>query len=511
MTATATDLLLEATGISKTYGAVVALTSASLAVRPGEVHALLGANGAGKSTLVKILTGAVHPDSGRIVVRGRERLSHSPAEARRNGLVSVYQEPSLIPDLDIRANLRLTRTPIEPFRHWVNELGLENLDLTRLARRLPLASLRIIDLARALAIEPDVLLMDEMTAALPANLTERVLEVIGGQRGGDRSVIFISHRMIEIAAVCDRATVLREGATVGVVDITPGSEERIVELMLGEVQDLSARLAEGRKAAARRSDATPRLEARGLAASRRLHDASFAIHPGEVLGIVALDDQGQDELFDILAGSDRPAAGQLLVDGKPVSFRHPADAIRAGLVYVPADRAEALLMQRSVRENVALPFRTRLRSWGLINLGEEGHIVRGAVEKLQIDARAGNEVRRLSGGNQQKVTIARWVAGGVRTMLCFDPTRGIDIRTKQQIYVLLRELAGAGAAVLLYTSELKEIQLVCDRAIVIFGGRVVAELAAAAADEPTLLRAAHNLPPEGGPANGIVAAAGASA
>ena len=152
-----------------------------------------------------------------------------------------------------------------------------------------------------------------------------------------------------------------------------------------------------------------------------------------MLGIVALDGQGQDELFDILAGSDRPTGGQLLVDGKPVAFRHPADAIRAGLVYVPADRAEALLMQRSVRENIALPFRTRFRSWGLIDLGGEGQMVHAAVDRLQIDARAGNEVRRLSGGNQQKVTIARWVAGGVQTMLCFDPTRGIDIRTKQQI------------------------------------------------------------------------------
>jgi ribose transport system ATP-binding protein len=316
--------------------------------------------------------------------------------------------------------------------------------------------------------------------------------------------------MIEIAAVCHRATVLREGETVGVVDITAGSEERIVELMLGEIKGMPARLSKDGDAVGR-SHATPRVEARGLAATRRLHDASFALHPGEVLGIVALDGQGQDELFDILAGSDRPATGELLVDGKPVSFRDPADAIRAGLVYVAADRAEALLMQRSVLENVALPFRTRLRSWGLIDLAEEGRTVQGAVERLQIDARAGNEVRRLSGGNQQKVTIARWVASGVRTMLCFDPTRGIDIRTKQQIYVLLRELAENGAAVLLYTSELKEIQLVCDRAIVIFGGQVVAELDGATADEAALLRAAHNLPPDGGPANGSAAVAGAGA
>jgi ribose transport system ATP-binding protein len=492
MTVTTTDLLLEATGIAKTYGAVVALKSASLSVRTGEVHALMGANGAGKSTLVKILTGAVRPDAGRIAIRGRERTIHSPAEARRGGLVSVYQEPAVIPDLDIRANLRLTATPLEPFRHWLAELGLGDLDLSSLARQLPLASLRIVDLARALAIQPDVLMLDEMTAALPANLTERVLQVVGAQRGGDRSVIFISHRMIEIAAVCDRATVLREGETVGVVDVTPGSEERIVELMLGRIAREMPKVAE-RTARHEPLAGTPRITARGLGAGTRLHDASFELYRGEVLGVVALDGQGQDELFDVLSGAERPSGGELLVDGKPVTFRHPADAIRAGLVYVPADRAEALLMQRSVRENIALPYSANVAKWGLIDLQAESKTIAGAVEQLQIEARAGREVRRLSGGNQQKVTIARWVAGGVRTMLCFDPTRGIDIRTKQQIYVLLRNLAEAGAAVLLYTSELKEVQLVCDRAIVIFGGRVVEEIAGANADEATLLRAAYHL------------------
>jgi ribose transport system ATP-binding protein len=500
------ELLLEAAGVSKTYGAVVALKSASLAVRPGEVHALMGANGAGKSTLVKILTGAVRPDAGRIVVRGKERTVHSPAEARRGGLISVYQEPALIPDLNIKANLRLTETPLEPFRHWIEELGLSGLDLNAMARRLPLASLRIIDLARALAIEPDVLMLDEMTAALPANLTERVLDVIGRQKGGSRSVIFISHRLIEIAAVCDRATVLREGETVGVVDVTAGSEEKIVKLMLGETVASLPSVADAAAVVAQKNrDATPRIAARSLAYGTKLNDVTFDLYPGEVLGVVALEGQGQDELFDVLAGSARPKSGELLVDGKPVKFGHPADAIRAGLVYVAADRAEALLMQRSVRENIALPFTSRMATWGLINLGKERTRVDGAVKTLQIDARAGGEVRRLSGGNQQKVTIARWVAGGVKTMLCFDPTRGIDIRTKNQIYRLLRDMAESGAAILLYTSELKEVQLVCDRAIVIFGGRVVDELTAAEGDEPTLLRAAYNLRDNGeAPVDGIL-------
>ena len=494
MTDDGSDLILDATDVAKHYGAVVALQSASLSVRPGEVHALMGANGAGKSTLVKILTSFVQPDRGTILVRGKPFRAHSPAEARRSGIVSVYQEPALIPDLDIRSNLRLTQSPVEATRHWLSELGLPDLDFSDLIRDLPLATLRIIDLARALAIEPDVLLLDEMTAALPANLTEKVLEMVGRQRGTNRSVIFISHRLIEIAAVCDRATVLREGRTVGVVDVTPGSEHRIVELMLGDIaRDLATDGATAPTPPARPADAVPRIAARNLSAGTKLSDVSFDLCPGEVLGVVALEGQGQDELFDILAGSDRPGGGELLIDGAPVTFRHPADAIRAGLVYVPADRAEALLMQRSVRENIALPFATRFGAWGPLDVRGERSKVDGAIATLEIDTRAASEVRRLSGGNQQKVTIARWVAGGVRTMLCFDPTRGIDIGTKQQIYRLLRDLAGAGAAVLLYTSELKEIQLACDRAIVIFRGRVVAEVPVAEADEATLLRAAYDL------------------
>ncbi len=494
------ELLLDASGVAKRYGAVAALRSASLQVRSGEVHALLGANGAGKSTLVKILTGAVHPDAGDILVAGEARDIRSPAAARRSGLVPVYQEPALIPDLDIQDNLRLTSTPRDAVRHWVAELGLGRLDMRAMARDLPLASQRVLDLARALAAEPEVLLLDEMTAALPADLTERVLEVVGRQRSTGRSVIFISHRFIEINALCDRATVLRDGETVGVVDMTPGAEHRIVSLMLGpaaaeQVTSSPTTVADRRAVVGRPRDTTPRLDVRALHAGTKLRDVSFELHAGEVLGLVALEGQGQDELFGVLSGSRRPEHGELRVDGRPVRFGHPADAIREGLVYVPANRVEALLMQRSVRENIALPFSARVRAWGPIRTRVESARVAGAIDRLQIDTRAQSEVRRLSGGNQQKVTIARWVAQGVRTLLCFDPTRGIDIRTKGEIYGLMRELATSGAAVLLYTSELAEVRLACDRAVVIFNGRVVETMDASVADEPNLLRAAYGLPP----------------
>lgn len=491
-----TQLLLEATGVVKRYGAVTALRNASLSIRPGEVHALMGANGAGKSTLVKILTGAVLPDAGQILIRGEARAVHSPAEARRAGLVSVYQEPALVPDLDIESNLRLTRTPVSSFLNWVRELGVPDLDLHETARRIPLAVLRVLDLARALAIEPDVLLLDEMTAALPANLAERVIDVVRRQSRTGRSIIFISHRLLEISALCDRATVLRDGETVGVVDMEPGAEERIVELMLGTRME-RAEDWQGRSqpmSAREAAEGHPRLRVRNLQVGTKLRDVSFDLRPGEVLGVVALEGQGQDELFGILAGSRRPSGGSIEVDGKGVQFRHPADAIAAGMAYVPGDRADALLMQRSVRENIALPFSARPLTWGAIRMGHEKVRVDDAIGRLQIDTRAQREVQRLSGGNQQKVTIARWIAAGSRIMLCFDPTRGIDIRTKRQIYPLLRELAAQGVSVLLYTSEIEEVRLVCDRAIVIFGGQVVDTLPLERADEASLMRAAHGLP-----------------
>ena len=491
MTEQAATPTLDAQGVSKHFGAVIALKDASLRVGPGEIVALMGANGAGKSTFVKILTGALRADAGHVRIRGRNSAVTSPATARRSGLVPVYQEPSLIPDLDVADNLRLSLTPVEPFGHWVAELGIPDLRLSDRINRLPLATLRIIDLARALAAEPDVLLLDEMTAALPTDLVQRVLAVVRQQADAGRSVIYISHRFTEIAGICDRASVLRDGVTVGDLQIVPGIEERIVELMLGTA---SAVVAGGRRAGATAAPAgPPRLRVRELQAGNRLSNVSFTLRTGEVLGVVALEGQGQDELFDVLAGARPALSGQIELDGTPVRFDHPADAIAAGVTLVPGDRAQALLMPRSVRENIALPMLAPLRNWGAIAMRDEASRVAAAIDRLQIDTRAQGEVRRLSGGNQQKVTIARWIAQGVQTLLLFDPTRGIDIRTKRQIYALVRDLADQGAAVLYYTSELAEVALACDRAIVIFGGRVVDVIEAGAADEPTLLRAAYGL------------------
>ncbi|MBV9873757.1 MAG: sugar ABC transporter ATP-binding protein [Verrucomicrobia bacterium] len=489
-------LLLEARDVAKKFDSVVALKAASLQVRPGEVHGLMGANGAGKSTLVKIITGVFPADGGQILVKGAARSFRSPAEARRTGIVSVYQDPALVSDLTVTQNMGLAGVPVDAVRKWLAELGVSKLDFSLLVRDLPDPTLRLIDLARALAWEPAVLLLDEITASLPADLSEQIYAMVKRWRERGNAVIFISHRMAEVSALCDRATVLRDGVTAGVTERAHGSEERIVALMLGaETARAVASAPSTRIPRLRADDVQPALEVRGLRRAPQVNDVSFKLYPGEVLGIAALEGQGQEELFDCIAGSHRYDEGAILAHGKELRLRHPADAIAAGVVLIPANRLLALLQQRPIPENIALPVFGRIRNWGPIRISEERKRVASAIKRLQIDTRAGSELRRLSGGNQQKVVIARWLASGFDILLCFDPTRGIDIGTKRQIYALVREIAAAGSAVLLFTSELPEIPLACDRTIVLFGGRVVAEMPVSEADEATLLRSAHGLAP----------------
>jgi ribose transport system ATP-binding protein len=486
--------VLEVRDLAKRFGSVVALKSAALSLSRGEIHALMGANGAGKSTLVKILTGVFPADRGSIKVDGVVRTFRSPAEARRAGIVSVYQDPALVPDLTVSQNMRLADVDFSSVRTHLAELGIADLNFSDQVRDIPYPVLRLIDLARALASDPVVLMLDEITAALPADLSERVFAVMRRWRDRGNAVIFISHRMAEVAALCDRATVLRDGAFVGVTDTTRGSEERIVSLMLGveEVKASSTKDAPERIKSGTSTE-PPALEVHDLSYSHVLKNVSFRLQAGEILGVAALEGQGQQELFDCIAGVYRHDGGEIMARGRKLTFNHPGDAIDEGLVLVPANRLLALLPQRPILENVALPLVRNVSKWGLIGVRSERRRVDAAVKRLEIDARAGSELRRLSGGNQQKVTIARWVATGFQTLLCFDPTRGIDIGTKHQIYRLLREMADAGSAVLLFTSELPEIGLVCDRAIVLFGGEVVAEMPASEADEGTLLRAAHGI------------------
>jgi ribose transport system ATP-binding protein len=478
---------------------VVALRAVDLAVAPGEIHALVGANGAGKSTLVRILAGVVNPDAGEVEVAGRAVRFRSPAHARASGLAPVFQDPAFAPDLTVAENLRLTATPTAAFRRRLEGLGLDGVELGDPAGTLPLPLLRMLDLARVLAHDPALLLLDEITAALPADYAERVFEAIRRAREDGRSVLFISHRLLEVQEVCDRVTVLRDGRNVDTLTIEgeagtgERTERRIVAAMLGERAALA--VSEPRKVAppATTRPGEPALQVRGLSDGHRVREVSLELARGEVLGITGLEGQGQDELFAILAGDRRPAGGEIVAAGQRLAARHPHEAIRRGLTLVPSDRWQALLPQRSVRENLAVPQYNAPGRWGWINDGRERRLVAEAIARLSIDTRAQAQARRLSGGNQQKVAIGRWLVGGFTTLLCFDPTRGIDVGTKHQIYDLFRELAAAGKSVLMFTSELREVPLACDRVLVLYDGRIVGELKAADADEATLLSAAHGL------------------
>ncbi len=489
--------LLAARAVDKRYGPVVALRGAGLTVEAGEVHGLIGANGAGKSTLVKILSAVFPADSGTIIVNGEEAVLRRPSDALTTGIATVFQDPALMPDLTISQNLRISRLDRGDVLPWLERMDLGRIDFDLMAGDLPLAVLRLLDLARALAHDPHLLMLDEITAALTTDQAAYVFDVMREMKGAGRSVLFITHRLGEVLMMCDRATILRNGADVAHLDLKGVDEAELVTAMLGE--QLGEELIEEQDAEAAATVAEPVvldrpvvLEARDLHFRDKVNGVSFELRRGEILGLTALEGQGQDELFQLLSGDRRPKSGELLVGGERLNARSPFDAIRSGLVLVPSDRHHALLPQRSVRENLSTPLYNRIRNWFSL-VGDEEERVDKAVGRLDIDVRAGSQVQRLSGGNQQKVTIGRWLAAGFGTLLCNDPTRGIDIQTKAQIYDLLKELAADGAAVFLYTSELTEIPLVCDRVLVLYDGRIVHEQDAATATEEALLSAAHGL------------------
>jgi ribose transport system ATP-binding protein len=490
----ASDALLSTVGVAKSYGPVVALRSANMNVRRGEIHALLGANGAGKSTLVKILAGVQTADVGTVYVEGRPVQFRAPADAIAKGIATVFQDPALIPDLTVAQNLHVSRIDMNKLRQWLAWFALDRLDLNTLVRELPLETLRLVDLARAVARDPYVLLLDEMTAALTADQAERVFDLLRRWKADGKSAVLITHRLAEILRICDQATILRDGQNVAELAIANVDEHQLVEAMLGAApQPIHATQRAHASASANTSaNGATALEVRELTSRAIVQQVSFTVRVGEIVGLVALEGQGQGRLFDLLSGKRKPTAGEIVVNGHAVRFSSPYNAVQHGIVLVPGDRLLSLLPNQSVRHNLALPLFNQLRRWAQIPSTERPR-VNDAIDQLAIDIRAASQVRRLSGGNQQKVVIGRWLVSGFRTLLCFDPTRGIDIQTKRDIYALLRKLAAEGAAILLYTSELAEIPLVCDRVLVMHAGRIVDEQNAARATESSLLTAAHGL------------------
>jgi ribose transport system ATP-binding protein len=489
--------LLAATGISKRFGGVVALDDAGFACEAGEIHALLGGNGAGKSTLVKILCGVQPADAGTITLDGATVRFHDPAQAAAAGIVPVFQELSLIPDLTVAENLFMGREP----RRWgfidgralrqaaralLASLRFPPIDPAAVVRDLPLADRQLVEIAKAIGRDPRVLILDEATSALGAAEVEHVFQAVRELRDRGKAVIFISHRMEEVRALCDVATVYRDGREVGTVDVRRAGQHEIVRMMVGrELEEVFP------DRPLRPVIESPALEVAGLSWGTNLRDISFALNRGEVLGLAGLEGQGQGDLLFALFGVYAGVTGSIRVQGHPVRLGSPAAAMRAGIALVPEDRkTQGLILPLSVRANITLPTLPRLARLGVVVPSDEQRETSEMIDRLAIKTASGETpVRFLSGGNQQKAAIAKWLATQAHVYLMYDPTRGIDVATKRELYLLMRALADAGAAILLFSTDLAEIIGVCDRALVMYEGAVVQELAGEALTKESLIGA----------------------
>jgi ABC-type sugar transport system ATPase subunit len=488
--------LLEVRGVSKHFPGVQALRDVSLEVCSGEVHALLGANGAGKSTLTKIIAGVHSPDRGVLVHRGEEIQLQNPHQASELGIAVIYQEFSLFPELDVAENLLVGRMPTgrgridwpsvyERSRDILDDLGV-SLDARRPVKSLSVAERQMVEVARAVSKSAELLIMDEPTAALSTVQIARLFEVIRRLQRRNCSIIYITHRLEEVMHIADRVSILRDGQHVGTWPIAALNLPGIVALMVGQPVTVADVRHSGD---APRPAATPRLEIRGLTRRGVLSGIDLLVRAGEIVGIGGLVGSGRTDLCRALFGVDRVDAGQVLVDGKLVRIRSPRDAIRAGIGYVPEDRkTQGLVLCLSVRENVVAAIRNRIRGGWLVDRREEQRVVRGLVSRLRIVATAlGQVVRNLSGGNQQKVVLAKWLATNSRILIVDEPTRGIDVGAKGQVHAILRSLADQGVGILMVSSENQELLANADRIVVMREGRIVKELETSMATDEQLL------------------------
>lgn len=476
---------LSAQQVVKRYGAVVALADGNLDVQAGEVVALLGANGSGKSTLSKIITGVVAPNQGRLLLDGRDVHFASPQAAKRAGITAVYQELSLIPDMTVTENIWLAHEPLalgtairrrEMKRRTRDLLDLfagtfrSTLDPDALVSELPPDERQIVEILKALSLEPRLIILDEATASLDSQQVERLFELVREWKASGKAIVFVSHRMDEIFRIADRATVLRNGATVGNVAIGETDERQLVDMM---IESAAAPL--NRTTSAVSPDAPVRLSIDNLN-TRVLRNVSLDVRDGELLGIGGLQGQGQEDLLLALFGAI-PYTGRVQLSGHPAHFSHPRQAMKREVAFVPGDRAtEGLLTIRSILENLQLPSWRRY-GFPLRMRGAQADAERVADDLRLVRASIDAPVSSLSGGNAQKVVIGKWLLRSPKLLLLNDPTKGIDVGAKGEFYNLLIELRKAGTAILFYSSDDAELLGLCDRVIVLHDGRMSAELA----------------------------------
>jgi inositol transport system ATP-binding protein len=494
--------LLALHGITRRFPGVTALADVSLDVRAGEVLGLLGENGAGKSTLLKIISGAQHPDAGQIEWQGERVTLATPHQAQQRGIVTIYQEFNLVPDLTIAENVFIGREPLRGARliDWprlardtravTRRIGLD-LDPMTDIRSLSVAEQQMVEIARALSMQSRLIIMDEPTSALSEAEVARLLGIMDGLRREGMAVIFVTHRLAEATAICDRATILRDGRLVGTRAMAGLGLDELIRMMVGRSAGQLYR-----RPATRHAPGPVRLAVRGLATegvARRgtvLHGIDLDVRQGEILGIAGLVGAGRTEFARAVFGADPRAGGSITIDGRPVRIRSPRDAIRAGIGLVPEDRKlQALFLALAVRHNFSIAALANFLTLGVfVREAEEAAALDSYRRALKIRMSSGEQaVVNLSGGNQQKVVLARWLALKPKVLIVDEPTRGVDIAAKAEVHELLDELAGSGIAVVAISSELPEVLAISDRIVTMREGRVTGELPAAEATQERLM------------------------
>jgi rhamnose transport system ATP-binding protein len=491
---------LELRHASKSFGRVRALSDGTLALWPGVVHALLGENGAGKSTLVKILAGVHRPDSGELLIDGAEQRFATPADARDAGIAVIYQEPTLFFDLSVAENIHMGRQPVDRFgridrdamhREVGELLASLGVDLKpeRAVRGLSIADQQVIEIAKALSLNANVLIMDEPTAALSLPEVERLFAIVRRLRDRGAAILFITHRLDEVFALTQHVTIMRDGAKVFDAPTATLTTEAIVTKMVG--RDLATLYP--------KADVAPRdvmLRAHGLTRRGVFSDISFDVRAGEIVALAGLVGAGRSEVARAIFGIDPLDAGEVQVAGARLKTGRPALAVKAGLALVPEDRREqGLALDLSVARNASMTVLGRLVRFGFLTAGRELRLAQQWGTRLQLKAGDLNApVGTLSGGNQQKVVLGKWLATGPKVLIIDEPTRGIDVGAKAEVYGALAELVRGGMAVLMISSELQEVLGMADRVLVMHEGRITADIARADATEERIMSAALGAP-----------------
>jgi ribose transport system ATP-binding protein len=494
---------LELKRISKRYGGIAALSEVDFAAFPGEIHAVLGENGAGKSTLIKIAAGVTDASEGEVLIDGEPVRFSSPTEAMRAGVVCVFQELSLLPDMTVADNLSVVDPPKRGglidgraqrarAEALLKRVGCDDVHPLELVKNLPLSRRQMVEIAKALGKNPRILILDEATSALTADDVARVYAIIRELKSQGVGILYVSHRMHEIEALADVATVFRNGRRIETFAKGDRSVGAIIEMMIG--REVTHQYPDKPPA---RSEAPAALSVSHLGWGREIADVSFSVGRGEIVGLGGLDGQGQRELLLALFGVLKGVSGKVVVGGEPLPLSGPRRAMAAALpmALIPEDRkTEGLMLPMSVRDNMTLAALPRLSGALGIDGDREDRAVDEMVGRLRVKAPdLAAPVSTLSGGNQQKVVLAKWLMTKPEVILLNDPTRGIDVGTKQEIYRLMRELAAEGAAILFYSTDYAELIGCCDRVLVAYGGRIVRELAGAELTERNLVESALNV------------------